>query len=43
MDNKGLVEFDVKLEREFAYIDSLISSHTNMAIAKVNAKALQTY
>ena len=43
MENKGLVEFDVNLEREFAYIDSLISSHTNMAIAKVNAEALQTY
>ena len=25
MENKGLVEFDVNLEREFAYIDSLIS------------------
>ena len=43
MENKGLVEFDANLEREFAYIDSLISSHTNMAIAKVNAEALQTY
>lgn len=43
MENKELVEFDANLEREFAYIDSLISSHTNMAIAKVNAEALQTY
>lgn len=32
-----------KLEQEFAYVDSLITAHTNAAIAKVNAEALQTY
>lgn len=31
------------LEKEFAYVDSLITAHTNTAIAKVNAEALQTY
>lgn len=30
-------------EQEFAYVDSLITAHTNAAIAKVNAEALQTY
>lgn len=33
----------VQLEQEFAYVDSLITAHTNAAIAKVNAEALQTY
>ena len=32
-----------QLEHEFAYVDSLITAHTNAAIAKVNAEALQTY
>ena len=32
-----------QLEQEFAYVDSLITAHTNAAIAKVNAEALQTY
>ena len=32
-----------QIEQEFAYIDSIISAHTNSAIAKVNAEALQTY
>lgn len=32
-----------QLEKEFAYVDSLITAHTNAAIAKVNAEALQTY
>ena len=32
-----------QIEQEFAYIDSLISAHTNSAIAKVNAEAMQTY
>ena len=30
-------------EQEFANVDSLITAHTNAAIAKVNAEALQTY
>lgn len=33
----------IQLEKEFAYVDSLIAAHTNAAIAKVNAEALQTY
>ena len=32
-----------QLEQEFAYVDSLITAHTNAAVAKVNAEALQTY
>lgn len=32
-----------QLELEFAFVDSLITAHTNAAIAKVNAEALQTY
>lgn len=32
-----------QLEQEFAYVDSLITVHTNAAVAKVNAEALQTY
>ena len=32
-----------QIEKEFAYIDSLILAHTNSAIAKVNAEAMQTY
>lgn len=32
-----------QLEQEFAYVDSLITAHTNAAIAKVNAESLQTY
>lgn len=32
-----------QIEKDFAYIDSLITAHTNSAIAKVNAEALQTY
>lgn len=31
-----------QLEQEFAYVDSLITAHTNAAIAKLNAEALQT-
>ena len=31
------------IEQEFAYVDSIITAHTNAAIAKVNAEALQTY
>ena len=30
-------------EQDFAYVDLLITGHTNTAIAKVNAEALQTY
>lgn len=30
-------------EQDFAYMDLLITGHTNTAIAKVNAEALQTY
>ena len=32
-----------QFEQEFAYVDSLITAHTNAAIAKINAEALQTY
>lgn len=32
-----------QIEQDFAYINSIISAHTNSAIAKVNAEALQTY
>ena len=32
-----------QLEQEFAYVDSLITAHTNAAFAKVNAESLQTY
>jgi len=32
-----------QVENEFAYVDAIISAHTNSAIAKVNAEALQTY
>jgi len=32
-----------QVENEFAYVDAIISVHTNSAIAKVNAEALQTY
>lgn len=32
-----------QIEQEFAYIDSLISAHTNSAIVKINAEAMQTY
>ena len=31
------------MEQEFAIVDSIITAHTNAAIAKVNAEALQTY
>ena len=31
------------MQQEFAYVDSIITAHTNAAIAKVNAEALQTY
>ena len=37
------LEITKQIEKEFAYIDSIISAHTNSAIAKVNAEALQTY
>lgn len=39
----NIVAISKQIEQEFAYIDSLISSHTNSAITKVNAEALQTY
>ena len=32
-----------QIEKEFAHVDSIISAHTNSAIAKVNAEILQTY
>jgi len=32
-----------QIEKEFAFVDSIISAHTNSAIAKVNAEILQTY
>ncbi|MCQ2148105.1 MAG: DUF1016 N-terminal domain-containing protein [Bacteroidales bacterium] len=32
-----------KIERDFAYVDSIITSHHTTAIAKVNAEALQMY
>lgn len=32
-----------QIEQEFAYVDSIITAHTNAAVAKVNAEALQTY
>lgn len=41
-DNMNLA-ITKQIEQEFAYIDSIISTHTNSAIAKVNAEALQTY
>ena len=41
-DNMNLA-ITKQIEQEFAYIDSIISAHTNSAIAKVNAEALQTY
>lgn len=31
------------IEQELAYVDSIIAAHTNAAVAKVNAEALQTY
>ena len=31
------------LQQDFAHVDSIIQAHTNAAIAKVNAEALQTY
>lgn len=31
------------MQQEFAYVDSIITAHTNMAIAKVNAEQLQMY
>jgi len=34
---------NLQVENEFAYVDAIISAHTNSAIAKVNAEALQTY
>ncbi|MGN1247938.1 MAG: PDDEXK nuclease domain-containing protein [Paludibacteraceae bacterium] len=34
---------DQQMEQEFEYVDSIINAHTNTAIAKVNAEALQTY
>ena len=41
MDN--IVKMDTQMEQEFAHVDSIINSHTNSAIAKLNAEALQTY
>lgn len=41
MDN--IVKIDTQMEQEFAHVDSIINSHTNSAIAKLNAEALQTY
>lgn len=38
-----MVAITKQIEQEFAYIDSLISAHTNSAIVKVNAEAMQTY
>ena len=32
-----------QIEKDFAYVDSLIAAHTNAAVAKVNAEVLQTY
>lgn len=32
-----------QIEEEFAYVHSIILSHTNSAIAKINSEALQTY
>ena len=39
----NIVTVDKQMEQEFAYVDSIINAHTNSAIAKVNAEALQTY
>ena len=39
----NIVTVDKQMEQEFAYVDSIINAHTNLAIAKVNAEALQTY
>ena len=33
----------IQIEKDFAYVDSLIAAHTNAAVAKVNAEVLQTY
>ncbi len=32
-----------QMEQEFAFVDSIITAHTNVAIVKLNAEALQTY
>ena len=42
MTQQGHIETQ-QHEQDFAYVDSLITGHTNTAIAKVNAEALQTY
>lgn len=39
----NIVTVDKQMEQEFAYVDFIINAHTNSAIAKVNAEALQTY
>lgn len=41
MNNDKIIT--IQLEQEFAAVDSIITAHTNSAIAKVNAEALQTY
>jgi len=37
------MEITQHIQQEFAYVDSIITAHTNAAIARVNAESLQTY
>ena len=37
------MDYSIQIEQDFAVVESIINSHTNMAVAKVNAEALQTY
>jgi len=40
---QNLTIISQQIEQEFAYVDSIITAHTNAAVTKVNAEALQTY
>lgn len=39
----GQVVITEQIMQDFAYVDTIITAHTNTAIAKVNAEAMQTY
>lgn len=41
MKQRGNIDIQ-QHEQDFAYVDLIITEHTNAAIAKVNAEALQT-
>ena len=41
--NKLIMPIAPQMEQDFAVVDSIINAHTNTAVAKVNAVALQTY